>query len=112
MAKSIILFAKIIAISLLNILGIYERIQNMGEKRHPAKVILVRGDRLPGRKIEIFSGDLFSGKTFYNLLGESVTEGRQHLFRLRINGKWFPARRKILYTSEDVNHLLIEIIGE
>jgi len=46
------------------------------------------------------------------LMGEPVTEGREKLFRLRINGKWFPARRKILYTREDVNYLLIEMIGE
>lgn len=84
----------------------------MGEKRHPDKVILIRGGVSPCRKIEVFSGSLFSGKTFYNLMGEPLSETRSDLFRIRVNGKWFPARRKILYAREDVNHLLIEVIGE
>ena len=84
----------------------------MGEKRHAKKVILVRRGQEDTRKVEVFCGDLFPGKTFEDMLGEDVREGREFLFRLRVDGKWFPARRKTLYTKEELNHILTEIVGE
>jgi len=84
----------------------------MGEKRHARKVILVRRGNETTRKIEVFDGDLFQGKTFINMLGGVANTDRDDLYRLRIDGKWFPKRQKILYNKEQLNQLLAKFIGE
>lgn len=84
----------------------------MGEKRHAKKVILTRKGNETTRKIEVFDGILFPGKTFVDLLGDPADEERDELYRLRIDGKWFPARRKLLYTKDQLNQVLVKLIGE
>lgn len=84
----------------------------MGEKRHAKKIVLLRRGVETTCKIEVFPGELFPGKTFLNLSGEVVTRDRSRLYRLRIGGKWFPAREKILYTKTQLNEILINLIGE
>lgn len=84
----------------------------MGEKRHAKKVILTRKGNETTRKIEVFDGILFPGKTFVDLLGDPAEADRKGLYRLRIDGKWFPARRKLLYTKDQLNQVLIKLVGE
>lgn len=84
----------------------------MGEKRHAKKVILIRRGNETTRKIEIFEGDLFPGKTFVDAIGEPVTPDRTDFYRIRLDGKWFPARRKMLYTKEQLNQLIVQLVGE
>ena len=84
----------------------------MGEKRQPRKVLLVRRGNETERKIEIFDGDLFPGRTFTDVTGEQLEEDREYLSRLRVNGKWFPARRKILFRRHELNETLFRLIGE
>jgi len=84
----------------------------MGERRHAKKVILSRKGNETTRKIEVFEGDLFPGKTFVDLLGDPANEDRRGLYRLRVDGKWFPARRKLLYTRDQLNQILVKMIGE
>ncbi len=84
----------------------------MGEKRHAKKVVLVRDTPEKHSKIEVFSGEEFLGKTFNDILGEPLTVDRSSLYRLRINGKWFPARKKILYTKSQLNEILSNLVGE
>lgn len=84
----------------------------MGEKRHAKKVVLLREGVDTNYKFEVFPGDMFPGKTFKDLLGDPITRDRSRLYRLRINGKWFPARRKILYTKSQLNETLINFVGE
>jgi len=84
----------------------------MGEKRNAKKVILARKGGETLRKIEVFEGSLFPGKTFVDLLGDPITGDREGLYRLRIDGKWFPARRKLLYTRDQLNQVLVRIVGE
>jgi len=84
----------------------------MGEKRHAKKVILIRKGSETTRKIEVFDGSLFPGKTFVDMLGDPVGKGRTDLYRLRIDSKWFPARQKMLYDREGLNRLLLQFIGE
>lgn len=84
----------------------------MGEKRHAKKVILTRKGNETTRKIEVFDGILFPGKTFVDLLGDPAEADRKGLYRLRIDGKWFPARRKLLYTKDQLNQVLVKLIGE
>lgn len=84
----------------------------MGEKRQAKKVILSRKGNETTRKIEVFDGLLFPGKTFVDLLGDAAEEDRKGLYRLRVDGKWFPARRKLLYTKSQLNQILVKMIGE
>lgn len=84
----------------------------MGEKRHAKKIILVRKGNETTRKIEVFPGEMFPGKTFVNMLGDTATPDRTGLYRLRIDGKWFPARQKMLYDKDELNKILIQLIGE
>lgn len=83
----------------------------MGERRKPHKTVIIKE---PNRtsKIEVFDGSEFGGSTFRNLLGELVNGERNGMFRLRINGRWFPARGKVLYDKKQLNRLLMERIGE
>ena len=83
----------------------------MGDKRLAKKVILVRRGNETTRKIEVFRGDLFPGKTFKDLLGNPADE-RDTLYRLRIDGKWFPARQKLLYSKDELNRVLQTLVGE
>lgn len=84
----------------------------MGDKRLAKKVILLRRGKETTHKIEVFDGRLFPGKTFTSLLGEPLPEERYDRFRLRINGKWFPARQKLLYSREELNKVLTTLVGE
>lgn len=84
----------------------------MGEKRHAKKIILVRKGNETTRKIEVFPGEMFPGKTFVNLLGDPAPTERKGLYRLRIDGKWFPARQKMLYEKDQLNRILTQFIGE
>lgn len=84
----------------------------MGDKRLAKKVILVRRGNETTRKIEVFPGHLFPGKTFKDLLGHPAEDVREDLYRLRIDGKWFPARQKLLYSKEELNKVLQTLVGE
>lgn len=84
----------------------------MGDKRLAKKVILVRRGNETTRKIEVFPGDLFPGKTFVSMIGEPAPEIRDHLYRLRLDGKWFPARQKLLYSKDELNKMLQTLVGE
>lgn len=85
----------------------------MGERRQPRRTILIRQGNTTLKKIEIFEGSLFPGKTFTDIMGEPLKEtDRSLLSRLRVNGKWFPARRKILFQRHELNEALFRLIGE
>jgi hypothetical protein len=84
----------------------------MGEKRHAKKIILLRKGNETTRKIEVFHGETFPGKTFVNMLGDPANLDRTGLYRLRIDGKWFPARQKMLYSKSELNKILTQFIGE
>lgn len=86
----------------------------MADRRLARKTILVRRGSETIKKIEIFDGDLFEGKTFLTSLGEPIPVelDRADLVRVRLNGKWFPGRRKILFQRHELNELLFRLIGE
>lgn len=86
----------------------------MGEKRQAKKVITVKRGANTTRKIEVFSGSLFTGKTFVDVLSDDIpaSSDRSTLYRLRVNGKWFPAREKVLYDLGAVNEIVLKLIGE
>jgi len=84
----------------------------MGDKRSAKKVLLVRKGAETTRKIEIFQGGLFYGRTFILSSGESAPKDRSDLYRLRVNGKWFPARQKLLLNKDELNTLIIKLVGE
>ena len=84
----------------------------MAEKRQAKTVILVRKGAEKARKIEVFEGFLFEGSTFKTLGGEAAPKERSGLARLRVNGKWFPARRKVLLTRKELHDILIKTLLE
>ena len=86
----------------------------MADRRQARKTLLVRQGNNTLKKIEIFDGELFPGRTFTNSLGEPLKDedDRGYLNRLRVNGKWFPARRKILFQRHELNEILFRLIGE
>lgn len=84
----------------------------MGDKRNASKVILVRKGKETTRKIEVFDGELFPGRTFTDKLHRSLPDKREGYFRLRIDGKWFPEGAKILFSRRDLNTLLQELVSE
>lgn len=86
------------------------KMARMSEKRQAKTVILVRKGTEKARKVEIFEGFLFEGSTFRTLAGEAAPSERSGLARLRVNGKWFPARRKVLLTRKELHDILIKVI--
>ena len=81
----------------------------MAEKRKPDTVLWVRHGTRRSFKVELFRAEQFSTSSrFTNKQGEPIWEfrvpGLHH--RLRVNGVWFPAGRRVLYTQQQALDLI------
>lgn len=72
----------------------------MADKRKPETVLWVRHGTGRSTKVEVFSGGQFADlRKFTDKRGRPVTaETSPRMYRLRVNGVWFPAGKRLLFT--------------
>lgn len=79
----------------------------MSEKRKPISAVLLKPPGKRTTKVEFFQGAEFTSGIYYSLAGKALTPARQAgRYRLRVSGKWFPGRRRVLYTRQEITKLL------
>lgn len=84
----------------------------MAEQRKPLVTLTISHPAKPPSRMEMFNGELFWGRTFKDILGDPIPAeaDRGGYVRLRINGRWFPARQKVLYSREQAYRIIVEKI--
>ena len=81
----------------------------MAEKRKPDTVLWVRHAARRSMKVELFKAAQFEGQLrhFTGPAGTPIpTATDTPYFRLRAQGVWFPAGRRVLYTPQQVLDLI------
>jgi len=64
-------------------------------------------------KIEVFEGRLFSARSATDLLGAPLSRAEAgKMVRLRVNGRWFPAKTVTLYSREQLHSLLAKFSNQ
>lgn len=83
----------------------------MSERRKATTVLWIRHEKQLGTKVELFAGEMFERlELFRDKDGEPITaNNRGHYFRLRVDGLWYPAGRRVLFTK---NQCMALIKGE
>jgi hypothetical protein len=75
----------------------------MGEKRKPAYIILLtktsKGERRKTNKVEVFPASLWAKDRHY-----------RNLYRLRVNGKWFPEDKRQFFYRTEIMRLLAKSV--
>ncbi len=79
----------------------------MSDTRRPFFNVLMRAKGVT-TKIEVFEGSLFSLRRATDIVGNRIPkESVADYVRLRINGKWFPAKTTTLYTREQLHSIIV-----
>ena len=85
----------------------------MAEKRKPDTVLWVRHTAGKSMKVELFKAAQFEGqfRHFTTKEGWCIREQDVPLrSRLRVDGVWYPAGQRFLFTQEQVTELLLKEI--
>lgn len=80
----------------------------MAEKRKPETVLWVRHGTGRSTKVEVFNGSQFAdARKFTDKKGRPIDPAAVHLLhRLRVNGVWFPAGKRYLFTTSQCAALI------
>lgn len=80
----------------------------MADKRKPETVLWVRHGKGSAHKVEIFSAGQFSAPhRFLDKNGHPIPANNlAHYHRLRVDGVWFPAGRRTLFTKNQCTALI------
>lgn len=74
----------------------------MSERRKPFLTVRMRsGPSKTPMRVEMFKADIFGVPGMCDVLGNPVPDYQKDEYvRIRINGKWFPAKTRTIYTRD------------
>lgn len=80
----------------------------MAERRKPDTVLWVRHEKGRSIKVEVFHSAHFERlQLFTDRAGKAIPlNNRDHYYRIRVDGVWFPAGRRVLYTKNQCLSLI------
>lgn len=80
----------------------------MSDWRQPTAQLLVsRASRRTTLKVELFPATNFPVERFTAVNGRSIRANVVGSYlRIRVNGRWFPSKRRVLYSQNEVMKLL------
>lgn len=79
------------------------------DPRKPVAVVTVRPRKAKNTKIELFSGADFAAERFSHKDGSEVSDTAK-LYRLRVAGKWYPEKSRVLYSVDEVMEMAVDLL--